>query len=464
MYNPALEQTNPIRALKPWAIEILKSLGTDNGSAPKISSLIELQLGNPLFEQSALINQAMHTAIDRRPLNQGYDAHAGTDADRKTLALIIAKIMKTPDYSPCIDWQNITLTNGATLGINAAMATCRSDLKQTSEIVLLSSPGYPAYPAIAQLHSLRPIYYRLSPANNYFFDAATILSAIEQARTDSPRLFIYNYPHNPTGATPDRQQARQMADAINTINELYPDLIFVEEILYQATISGIAELWNPYAFLSTAARDRTILVGSGSKLGLAGARAGFIFCTCPELSSKLANYTSLTVAGSGYIAASGYLEILKEFNFHQGQRLTGTDNPRFQISNFFQERIQLWMNFFRDLAEKLGINLSDIVLHSPTGGMYLWVDFAPIFKGRAIPVQLQKNKLNGVYSFQTTRHLQLALLQMAGLGYSPVLIPEGDLFGECFGMKTRISCVARSLQELADACRTIRTIIDLTYN
>jgi LL-diaminopimelate aminotransferase len=71
--------------------------------------------------------------------------------------------------------------------------------------VLIPNPGYPTYASAVQLSGAKPLFYELTPNNNFQPDLAQLQLLLQKAKTDGitvKGMFI-NYPHMPTGQLPD---------------------------------------------------------------------------------------------------------------------------------------------------------------------------------------------------------------------------------------------------------------------
>ena len=447
-HNQALNSPNPIRALGTQAAELTHGVTTN---------IHYLQLGNPRFEEDVCVPQSMQAAVSARKLGNGYDPHSGIELDRNRMSRIIQRMYETDDNQFIAEAANVILTNGATIGVNAVIAASKTSANDPAGVVLLSKPGYPPYESIVKLHGLTPEFYKVKAENDCFFTYESLLESIQSAGAQKVRLLIYNYPHNPCGSMPDKAQAQQMAMVLTRIHAEFPQIVFLEESLYLGTISGDFPLWCPYSVLNEEARDNTALVGSGSKIGLAGPRAGFIYSSDNKLAAMCANYVSLTIAGSGYIPHAGYMAMLEKLDLHQGQTVQSGNHPRMQISGFFQTRINLIAENLNKLCIELKIP-GPLVEKIPKGGMYLWVDFAPLFQGKPVPLPLHDAVANGK-TLETAQDLQLALMQMHKLQEEPVVLAPGETFGaEAKSMICRISCVSPEIKHLHSSIRTISVL------
>jgi aspartate/methionine/tyrosine aminotransferase len=76
--------------------------------------------------------------------------------------------------------------------------------------VLVPDPGYPAYPAVAQLLGAQPVSYPLRPERAFRIDPADVLSRM----TERTRLVILCSPSNPTGAIDFEADLEALANAL----------------------------------------------------------------------------------------------------------------------------------------------------------------------------------------------------------------------------------------------------------
>lgn len=454
--NTLLEQ-NPIRALSNTALQILADVDGKSNSTLNDRGVIQLQLGNPRFSESEIVAKSMIASICKREIGFGYDSHFGTDNDRLHMAKILERFYALPDQQLRINPAHVYMTNGATLGINAAISASKPEANDPNGVVLVSRPGYPPYEKIIQLLGLSVGHYDVKLEEGYLLSYQEIRNKIIYLGPQNIRLLIYNYPHNPTGVTLSKNDALMTALVINKLSIEFPNIIFVEEMLYHASINASLELWSIYPFLKEEVKQKTIIIGSGSKFGLAGPRAGFIYCLDSSLANACGNYISLTTAGTGYIPHAGLIEVMNVMDLHQGQLVNEQSNPRYQIANYLQERLNILAKGISDIAQEYGLNSKDIIRNIPLAGMFLWVDFAPLFLNKPIPVRiksyLKKDKL------ETANDLMVALLLMNLLNERPVLIAPGQLFADQNPMYARLSCVSPNIQDFYDATRTISALL-----
>jgi aspartate/methionine/tyrosine aminotransferase len=435
MYNINLSHPNQIRELSDWANSYLDKI-ENNLNIPCKDQLISLQLGNPQFNQADEITSSIAQTISSRPKNLGYDHHSGNQTIRKELAECLIEIYSIKNNLININPNNLILTNGATLGINACFKIL--DNKSEQQSVLLSKPGYPPYQAIAKLHNLSCEYYEVNQNNNFIPSVESLTEVITEKDPTRVKLIIFNYPHNPTGASLSKEKATELAETINQINQKFPWIIFIEESLYYATLKPNEEFWSIYSFLNDKSRNQTIIIGSGSKLGLAGERAGFIYSDNNEISKYLANYVSLSTAGTGYLAQSGLVEAYKLLKIKSGTTAI-TSEYREYLANFFQTRRNLINHKITKIANNYNLKLEEIFNIDQSGGMYAWINLGKLFKDKTIPKEIS-NYLNINSTYQTAKDLQLVLLHLPLIKRRPILIPTGDIFNSDNDFNIRISC------------------------
>lgn len=67
--------------------------------------------------------------------------------------------------------------------------------------VFIPNPGYPTYSSVTKLMQAEPIYYELSPENNWLPNFKKIKQQFENQEVSKIKLMWINYPHMPTGAS-----------------------------------------------------------------------------------------------------------------------------------------------------------------------------------------------------------------------------------------------------------------------
>jgi aspartate/methionine/tyrosine aminotransferase len=149
--------------------------------------------------------------------------------------------------------------------------------------IVLPSPSFPAFAALAGAWQLRVNAYALPRSDGYRQDASLVNDAID----DRTALALVNTPHNPTGAMFPRPELAPLAAELGergiplVVDEVYHPLYFGE------------------APRSAAGIENVIVIGDMSKaLSLPGLRVGWIIDADPQRRQRMIDARSyLTVSG-----------------------------------------------------------------------------------------------------------------------------------------------------------------------
>ena len=184
--NPA----NRVQALPPYVfarLDELKARAREQGL-----DLIDLGMGNPDGATPQPVVEAAINAL-QDPTNHGYPPFEGTASFRKAVT----------------DWYFLRYgveldPNGEALpllGSKEGLTHLALAYINPGDLVLAPNPAYPAHfrgPLIAggKVHSIL-----LKPENDWIIDLADIPDSVAQ----QAKVFYFNYPSNPTGATAPRE-------------------------------------------------------------------------------------------------------------------------------------------------------------------------------------------------------------------------------------------------------------------
>jgi alanine-synthesizing transaminase len=126
-----------------------------------------------------------------------------------------------------------------TAGVSEALDLALTALLEAGDEVLLPSPGYPLYNAIAARLQAQVVPYFLDEAKGWALDADEIEAKVS-ART---RAIVICNPNNPTGAVASRAQLERVLDVarkhqlVVLSDEIYDRLLFTGEHVPTATLA-----------------------------------------------------------------------------------------------------------------------------------------------------------------------------------------------------------------------------------
>lgn len=154
--------------------------------------ILYLNIGDPLkfdFQTPPHLIEAVHRAM--RDGHNGYVPSAGIPAAREAIAREALR-----NGIPGITPLDVVVTNGASEAIELALTA----LLEPGERVLVPSPGYPLYNAVAARLGLQAVPYSLDEDRGWSLD----LTEIDALCTPGTRALLLCNPNNPTGAVLDR--------------------------------------------------------------------------------------------------------------------------------------------------------------------------------------------------------------------------------------------------------------------
>jgi aspartate/methionine/tyrosine aminotransferase len=176
------------------------------------------------------------------------------------------------------DWVFVTTGASEALSMIFAMAA------EPGASILIPSPAFPAYAAMAGAWGLRVTTYNLARESGYLQTADGILSAVSA----STRLVLVNSPHNPTGSIVASTEIAKLGQML--AERRIP--LLVDEVFHP--------LYFDMPVPSAAVLPDTIVVGDASKaLSLSGLRIGWIIERDARRREQLIDARSyFTISGS----------------------------------------------------------------------------------------------------------------------------------------------------------------------
>jgi len=215
--------------------------------------VIHLEIGEPDFDTPKNIVDAGIEA-----LRQGW-THYGPSAGLPELRHAIAEEVGRTRGVKISDEEIVVVPGGKPIIFFVILA-----LADVGDEVIYPNPGFPIYESMVHYVGAHAVPIRLREEKDFGFDIDELAGLI----TDRTRLIILNSPHNPTGGVLQKQDIRDIAQAIGERNimvlsdEIYSRLIFDGEHYSIMSVPGF--------------KDRTILLDGFSKTyAMTGWRMGY---------------------------------------------------------------------------------------------------------------------------------------------------------------------------------------------
>ena len=148
--------------------------------------VINIGIGNPDLPPPNSAVKALQKASENILL-QGYQAYKGIEPLRKAIAGFYKK-----HYSVSLNSESEILP---LTGSKEGIMLISMAFLNLGEDVLIPNPGYSTYSSVTKLIGGNPVYYDLTPENNWLPDFETL----EKLDLSKVKIMWVNYPHMPTG-------------------------------------------------------------------------------------------------------------------------------------------------------------------------------------------------------------------------------------------------------------------------
>lgn len=295
-------------------------------------SIIHLELGEPDFHPTAVVNQALKKALDDG--KDRYCPMAGVPALRQEIANYLART-RNIQVGP----QSVIIAPGCKLVLFMALMA----LIDPGDEVLYPDPGFPGYASITLGLAGVPVPFELAEKNHLQPDPDEIAAKISK-RT---KVLITNSPSNPTGTVYTDEVQRRIAelavehDLIVLSDEIYARIIYGGEYMSMLRYPGMAE--------------RTVIIDGFSKsFAMTGWRLGYAVAP-PAILDALE-----------MLAVNSYTCVAEFAQYGAIEALRDTENATERMRQEFARRGE---QFARDLNRVPGFRCVP-----PEGAFYAWVN------------------------------------------------------------------------------------------
>jgi aspartate/methionine/tyrosine aminotransferase len=224
---------------------------------------INLGIGEPDLDPPAELIEA--AARHMREGRNKYGPIAGIKELREELA------RRHSNDSKSIGPENVFVTIG---GGNALFVSMASVLRQGDEVVVMS-PAFPSYAAIARIFGARTVFLRTYAERGFFPSEEELRSAV----TSRTRVVVVNSPSNPTGAVYGPEEMGAVVQVASEVGAYVISDEVYEPFVYDGQFHSAAHLIDEY--------PRIAIVQSFSKsLSITGWRLGYLIAP-GELTERL---------------------------------------------------------------------------------------------------------------------------------------------------------------------------------
>jgi len=227
--------------------------------------IVSLGVGEPDFDTPWHISRAAVTCLENGGTH--YTSNLGTPALRQAICRYLAR-----RFGATFDWTKEVL---ATVGVSEAIDLAIRALCEPGDEVLYHEPCFVSYAATIRLAHAVPVAVETHAADEFRLTVA----ALEAKVTPKTKALLLNFPCNPTGATLNAAQMKEILDfcerhdIILLADEVYSELNY--EIEEAEDAHAEAQLLPSFAAFADA-RDRVVLLNGFSKSwAMTGYRLGY---------------------------------------------------------------------------------------------------------------------------------------------------------------------------------------------
>lgn len=352
--------------------------------------VVDFSVGEPDFPTPRAAKDAGKAAIDGDVTR--YTANEGTIALRKAIA---AKLSADNglDYAPA----EIVCSPGA----KASLFVASMALFDPGDEVLVPSPAWVSHPEMIRLAGAEPVPVPCREEDGFRVRA----DALAAACTSRTRGMLLNYPSNPTGACPDREELAAIARVA-----VERDLVVVADEIYEKL------LYDGRAFTSIATfpgmRERSVVVNGMSKaFAMTGWRVGY--AAAPKaIAAELSKVQSHSTGHPAAMAQTASIAALTEC----------ADEVRAMRAEFEARRNRI--------VEGVA-GIEGLTCARPDGAFYVFPNVTGLF-GRKL----------GDREIRCGEDVALHLLEAANVAVVP-----GEAFGSAHHVRISFACSRERIEE-----------------
>ncbi|OPX28904.1 MAG: aromatic amino acid aminotransferase [Candidatus Omnitrophica bacterium 4484_171] len=251
--------------------------------------VISLGVGEPDFITPWRIREKAVTVLE-----EGYTSYTSNKGLTLLRRGISGYLKKKYALSYDVD-DEILITVGVSEGLDLALRA----VLNPGDYVIVVSPHYVAYPALAELAGAKVLYLETKEKEEFKIS----LPQLKKLLKYGPKAIILNYPSNPTGVTYTKEELRRIwrliapSHAVVITDEIYHDLIY----------DGFH---TPFSALK-GAKERTILLNGFSKgSAMTGFRVGFA-CGPKEVIAAMTKIHSFSMLCAPIVSQFAGVESLR---------------------------------------------------------------------------------------------------------------------------------------------------------
>jgi aspartate aminotransferase len=307
----------------------------------KGQDIVRLDAGEPDFGTPRFIIDAAHRALD-----EGFTRYTPIDGLPVLKSAIRDKLRKENN----LNYQDNEVMH--TCGAKQALFNACLALLEPSDEIIIPSPHWGTYPAIAKIAGAQIV----EAATSFHEGFALTAETLKRCLSERTRVLILNSPNNPTG----RVYSRETLAALGEVLLEYPKVVVLSDDIYEHIRFDNAPFIN-ILNVCPSLRHRTLVINGVSKAyAMTGWRVGFaagpadIIAKMCQLQGQTNSHTSAVSQVAAATALNGGLDEVHK------------------MARIFASRAEQVIRGLGDMAS--------LSFQPPHGGFYCFPDFSGIIQ------------------------------------------------------------------------------------
>ncbi len=266
-------------------------------------------------------------------------------------------------YNPA---KEIAVTSGAKYAIYTALQ-CLCD---PGDEVIIHSPYWVSYPAMAELADAVPKIVDCRLEHNFKLSA----ERLEQAITPKTKVFLFCSPSNPTGFIYTKAELKAIADVLKK----HPRVAIISDDMYNRLMLDGTHIAPHLLQEAPELRERTILINGGSKAySMTGWRIGWAMG--PEKVIKaIGDFASQSTGAPSSIAQAA------------------AEKALLHTEGDIKNTVELLKMRLEAAIKRMG-SIKGLEVYRPDGAFYLWINIQKLlgrkYKGEVVQTSAQFGKI-----------------------------------------------------------------------
>jgi len=257
-------------------------------------------------------------------------------------------------YSPA---KEITVTSGAKFAIFSALQV----LCNPGDEVIIHSPYWVSYPAMAELTGAVPVIIDCKSEHNFKISA----ERLEKAITSKTKVFLFCSPSNPTGFAYSAEELQKIGEVLKK----YPQVVVISDDMYNRLMLNGSKIAAHLLQVTPELNKRTVVINGGSKAyAMTGWRIGWALGP-EQIIKAMSDFASQAMGAPSSISQAA------------------AEKALLMAEDEITKTVQLLKQRLESALSRLQ-KINGVVVYKPDGAFYLWIDIQKLlgrqYKGEIV--------------------------------------------------------------------------------